>query len=413
MITVIGLGFVGLTTALGFAEKGLKVYGYDNNREKRDLLKNKQIPFHEPSLPEVLEKNINQNFMIVDDLRTAIENSEIIFFCVGTPSDEKGIADLSILNSAIENVLALTRGTAFSLLVIKSTVPPGTTAQIERKFKQPGSNNGNIYFANNPEFLREGHAWKDFVYPDRIVIGSNDEIVREKLNKVYGVFQSKIHFVTLNDAEFIKYLSNSLLATLISFSNEMSMIADAIGEIDIKKSFNILHEDTRWFGQPANMSTYVYPGCGYGGYCLPKDTMALYEKAKEFGVDAEILGNVIKTNDKIKDHVIKKITTDFSGKNIGILGLSFKPNSDDVRESAAFFIGGELIKRGYNIIAHDPMAIPVFQLNYKLPFSYVNEIKDLMVKSDRIVLLTAWSDYKNIKTDYPDKNILDFRYYLS
>jgi UDPglucose 6-dehydrogenase len=285
MITVLGLGFVGLTTGLGFAKKGFNTYGFDVDVERLNSLKNYNIPFHEPHLEDVLRETNNKTFSLETDFETAIKESEAIFLCVGTPSKEDGSADLKYIYAAIEQVLAVETD-KFQVIITKSTVPPSTVSTkvipfVKEKLSQ--FPNRKIGFASNPEFLREGYCWEDFIEPDRIVIGVDDEESKSVLDKIYQPFNAPIHYVTYNSAEFIKYLSNTLLSTMISYSNEMSMIANHIGDIDIPKAFRILHEDKRWYGTPAGMSKYVYPGCGYGGYCLPKDTSALVQASIEHG----------------------------------------------------------------------------------------------------------------------------------
>ena len=277
MITVVGLGFVGLTTALGFSQKNFQVYGYDVDRYRIALIKKCQIPFYEPHLGKACESYLGNNFIISDSLQEAVSKSEVIFICVGTPNGEEESTDLTYLYNAIEETLKGFDKDDYKVLVIKSTIPPSTTQDKIKPFVEKfGFSVGkDIGLANNPEFLREGYAWDDFVYPDRIVIGVEDEKTIGILNHYYKPFAAPIHKVSLNTGEFIKYLSNTLLSSLISYSNEMSMVANNIGGIDIPKAFKILHEDKRWFGKPAKMTSYVYPGCGFGGYCLPKDTMAI------------------------------------------------------------------------------------------------------------------------------------------
>ena len=416
MITVLGLGFVGLTTALGFAEKGFKVYGYDVNKEKISLISNKTLPFHEEGLAEILEKNLNKNFVITNDLKLAIENSKIIFLCVGTPSDEEGKADLKYIKLAIDDILNNLSGENKKIIVVKSTIPPSTTKKdirnyIETKGYVVGK---DIYLANNPEFLREGHAWQDFIQPDRIVIGSEDEYSKTEMEKIYKSFNAPIHFVSLNTGEFIKYLSNTLLSTLISYSNEMSMIASVVGDIDIQKSFKILSEDKRWTGSPAAMSTYAYPGCGFGGYCLPKDTLAMAFKAKEYGMEAKILNNVLDVNSNIKSFWVDKISKEIDAKSgIGFLGLSFKPCSDDIRQTPAKEIIELFIEKGFNnICAYDPLANELFDKTYSLPIVYKNTIAEVCNDSDVIIILTGWQEFVEKQDLLKNKKVYDLRYIL-
>ena len=249
MITIIGLGFVGLTTALGFCEKGFRVYGIEISQEKVSLLKKFELPFHEPHLKEKLKLHLSENnFVVTTEIKNALDNSEIIMICVGTPSDINGKVDLTQVKNAIKNILSYKKESQFINICIKSTVPPTTCAiEITNLIEEEGYVIGkDIGLCNNPEFLREGYAWDDFIKPDRIVIGSNDDVSKKSLNKIYKSFNSEIHNVNLNTAEFLKYSSNTLLATLISFSNELQMIAMTIGDIDIKRSFQLLHKDKRW-----------------------------------------------------------------------------------------------------------------------------------------------------------------------
>lgn len=416
MIAVIGLGFVGLTTALGFSEKGNKVVGFDVNGERTDLISQKILPFYEAGMQEVLEKNLNNNFKIAKSLEEAVKNSKVIFLCVGTPSDDNGKADLKYIKSAIDGILKVTEKDDRKIIVIKSTIPPSTTGEeivpyIENKGFKVGK---DIFLANNPEFLREGHAWDDFINPDRIVIGANDDYTKETMDSIYKNFGVPVHFVSLNTGEFIKYLSNTFLATLISYSNEMSMIADSIGGIDIKSAFKIFHEDKRWFGSPANMQSYAYPGCGFGGYCLPKDTLALAEKSEEYGYNAKILRDVLAVNSEIKPHWISKISHEVSkSSKIAILGLSFKPESDDVRQTPALDIINLLIKEGYsNITAYDPVASELFGKTYKLPISYAKTLNDVLESADAVIICTGWKEFIQNKELLRNKKVYDLRYVL-
>ena len=416
MITVVGLGFVGLTTALGFAQKGNKVFGYDINKEKTEIISNKKLPFYEAGLQEVLKENLGGNFVILDSLGEAVKNSKIIIMCVGTPSDNQGRADLKFIKSALDTILLYINKEDKKIIITKSTIPPSTTAKeiipyIENKGFKVGE---DIFVANNPEFLREGHAWDDFINPDRIVIGTNDKYTQDVMSKIYENFNVPIHFVTLNTGEFIKYLSNTFLATLISYSNEMSMIADSIGGIDIKSAFKIFHEDKRWFGNPANMQSYAYPGCGFGGYCLPKDTQALVQKAYEYNYDSKILKSVLNVNSEIKPHWIDKITDGVKAdENITVLGLSFKPESDDVRQTPAYDIIKLLLDRGFkNIIAYDPLANKIFNDIYNLPIKYAKDLNEAVKVSSAIVITTGWKEFSENKKLFENKNVYDLRYVL-
>ncbi len=419
MVGVIGLGFVGLTTALGIAYKGLDVFGFDVDKGKINSIKNRVPPFYEPHLQDILTHTLYTKFHICNSLREVIDNSEVIIYCVGTPNTNDGSSDLQYLLRAIDDSLPIIKRyfhKSYKVIVIKSTVPPTTTKYVVRNIiEQMGFKIGdNIGLANNPEFLREGYAWEDFINPDRIIIGVEDKNSCELLEKIYRPFNSPIYVISYNGAEFVKYLSNTLLATMISFSNEMSMIADYIGEIDIPLSFKVLHQDKRWFGAPAPMTSYVYPGCGFGGYCLPKDLEAIYHQALTFGYDASLLKSVSAINDKIKQFVVDKISSIVKKEdNIGILGLSFKPNSDDVRETPAKYIIKLLLDKGFRkIFAYDPLAIDNFKNKYNLPIQYIYDLDSIVNLVDTLVILTGWDEFKYGKPKFQGKTVIDFRYIL-
>ena len=417
MISVLGLGYVGLTTALGFSEKGFQVYGYDTDQSRLARIREGHIPFHEPKLREACKKYIGGHFYVTETLKQAVEKGEIIFLCVGTPEKKEGSADLSYLCSAIKQILQGIDKASFKVLVIRSSVPPPMTSRIIKPLiEEHGFIVGkDIGLANNPEFLREGYAWSDFVHPDRVVIGVEDNKSKERLKEIFKPFQAPIYTVSLNTGEFIKYLSNTLLSTLISFSNEMSILANTIGEIDIPESFHILHQDKRWFGHPANMTSYVYPGCGFGGSCLPKDTKAIYHLSKSNGLAPTILKGVIDTNERVKNYVVTQLIKDISPETaIGILGLSFKPGSDDIRETPAKDIICKLISKGYrNIYAYDPLAIDGFRKTYDIDIKYIYNLEDLLEKVDHVVILTAWEEFKEKQSLFDQKKLFDFRYFIN
>lgn len=245
-ITVFGLGFVGLTTALGFAHFGCKVYGVDVDESRKNILRGGRLPFLEPHMDEILNAHLDKNFFVTDDVASAVSDSEIIFYCVGTPYGEDGSADLKYLFAAIDTTIDSVADKNFRVLVTKSTIPPSTTAERIFPYVQLKCGDKNFAVANNPEFLREGHCWDDFINADRIVIGTDDVRAKKILTELYAPMNIPIKCVTPSTGEFIKYLSNTLLATLISFSNEMAQIADTIGGIDVAEAFKILHMDKRW-----------------------------------------------------------------------------------------------------------------------------------------------------------------------
>ena len=417
VITVFGLGFVGLTTSLGFAEYGHTVYGVEISEGRLDTIRQGKLPFLEPGLDEALTRHLNKRFLPIgiEDLEEAVRQSDCVYYCVGTPYGKDGQADLTYLFGAIEQTLAERPQDRYQVLVVKSTIPPSTTSQkiipfIEEKGLKVGTDLG---VANNPEFLREGHCWDDFMNADRIVLGVSDDRSANMLRQVYATVKEPVFCVSLNTGEFIKYLSNTLLATLISYSNEMSIVADTIGGIDTAEAFRILHMDKRWGG--ATMASYVYPGCGYGGYCLPKDTNALYAVTRTAGFDAQILHHVIDTNDHMPSFIAQKIIRAIGNdkeQRIGILGLSFKPGSDDVRDTPSAKIIKALIDAGYkNICGYDPVAIKEKKKYYPLPIDYVTSYADILGQAQSLVITTAWPEFANVR-ERTDKPVVDCRYML-
>jgi UDPglucose 6-dehydrogenase len=414
-ITVIGLGFVGLTTALGFAEKNNKVYGFDIDNQKINNLKSGKLPFVEPGLDKALARHINENFIISTDVKASVEKSDFIFICVGTPSGENGEADLKYIYNAIDMFSSVLLDGKYRVIVIKSTIPPSTTSKkVIPYLNDNGLNPGDLFsIANNPEFLREGNCWDDMMNSDRIVCGVMNQQAEQMLKLLYSSFKAPFFAVSLNTGEYIKYLSNTLLSTMVSYANEMSKIADAIGGIEVKEAFEILHLDKRWNG--AIMASYVYPGCGYGGYCLPKDTKALYANALSNGYESLLLKNVSSINDsmpKVMTNKIKRIAK--PSDKIGILGLSFKPGSDDVRDSSSAKIINLLLDSGYcNILAFDPLANKSFEEEYNIShIIYYDDVHRLCEKTDILVLVTAWEEFAGINKKYPEIPIIDCRYFL-
>ncbi len=414
MIGVVGLGFVGLTTALGFSESGVLTTGFDINDSKLDLIKSGKIPFYEPDLKEALSRNLGKNFFIAGSIDQLIDNSDIIFLCVGTPKDSQGGADLSQIKSVFDVIAKREIEHDKKIVLIKSTVPPSTTdAMQEYIYAKNLKLKDKILVGMNPEFLREGHAWEDFMNPDRIVVGINgSEENREKIMEIYLGFKKNVIFTNSRTAEFLKYLSNTLLSTLISYSNEMSMVAKKIGEIDVEKAFKLLHLDKRFSGNPANIVSYIYPGCGYGGYCLPKDTEAIAKLSTDLGFRPELLESNLLMNSKIMDFLLSDFIDEHKDRSIriGILGLAFKPNSDDIRETPALHCIKILQNEGYhNITAYDPMAMTNFAQTYpKLGIAYSENVIDLLSKSTVIFILTAWSEFAEL--DFTNKSVYNLRY---
>lgn len=415
MVTVVGLGFVGLTTALGFAEYGHKVYGIEANTDRMATIRGGKPPFLEPGLDAALTRHLGKNFIPTDDWEEAVANSDYVYYCVGTPYGEDGQADLTYLYGAVEQTLNAIHDDKFRVLVTKSTIPPSTTEKRIIPFLEAHGVKvpEQLGVANNPEFLREGHCWEDFTNADRIVIGVSDTHSEELLRKLYAKEVAPVFCVSLNTGEFIKYLSNTSLACLISYANEMSMAADAIGGIDTATAFRILHMDKRW--QTGTIRTYFYPGCGYGGYCLPKDTNAFYARTKDSGFDGQILKNTIRINDEMPEVTAKRIIQ-VAGKDtgtcIGILGLSFNPGSDDVRDTPSAKIIWALNKAGYqNILVYDPVAMEEFQTHYHLDCRYADTYDELLKQAGTVAITTAWPMFKDVKSR-TNSPVVDCRFML-
>lgn len=414
-VSVVGLGFVGLTTALGFAEYGHTVYGLESDEKRLKQIRTGNLPFYEPDLGEVLRRHLESLFFPTDHWEKAVAESAVIFYCVGTPYSEGGEADLTFLFQAIQQTLDAIHDQWSRVLVVKSTIPPSTTEKRIIPFLEQHNVCVPEQFgvANNPEFLREGHCWEDFIHADRIVLGVCDARSEEVLCKLYAKAEIPICCVSPSTGEFIKYLSNTSLACLISYANEMSLLADAIGGIDVAGAFRVLHMDKRW--QTGTIRSYFYPGCGYGGYCLPKDTSALYGVAKSYGFEGRILEQVIALNDQMPAAAAKRIIR-AAGKDkaicIGILGLSFNVGSDDVRDAPSAKIIQNLNEAGYqNIVAYDPVAMNGFQKQYQLSCRYLAGYEQILEAADLFAVVTAWPDFHTLPS-LTSKPIIDCRYAL-
>jgi len=408
-IAVMGLGFVGLTTALGLAEKGHAVLGYDPDKEKISELASGKVSLYEPNLTEALSRHFGGNFNILTTLEKAAADTQAIFICVGTPCGDDGAVDLRYMFSALDMLEPMLRHGSFKgVIIIKSTVPPGTAKTKIIPYLR--KKNIAAPVVSNPEFLREGYCWNDFMNPDRIVCGTEDPAAAEVIKDVYKDFKAPIITTSLNTAEFIKYLSNNMLANMISFSNEMSMIANAIGDISVKQAFETLHLDWRW--NDAGMRHYVYPGCGFGGYCLPKDLEAMIAHAKNYGITPALLESVQTVNRSMPSFFANKITADIS-ENIGVLGLSFKPKSGDVRSTPAADIISTLLKKGYkSLYVYDPEAKEAFQKEFSFPVNYCESVDEVCKQAKTVIIVTAWPQFKGIDKQWLDVKFIDGRYML-
>ena len=399
-ITVVGTGYVGLVGAACLAEVGNHVLGLDVNAEKIRILKEGGIPIHEPGLLEIVRRNVeNGRLSFTTNIEEAVHFGEVQFIAVGTPPDEDGSADLQYVTEAARNIGRFM--TSAKVIVDKSTVPIGTgdkvTAAVAEELKK---RNVDIHYSvvSNPEFLKEGAAVEDFMRPERIVIGTEDPKAIEVMKQVYAPFQrnhERLVVTNLRSAELIKYAANSMLATRISFMNELANLAEIVGA-DIEMVRQGIGSDPR-IGYH-----FLYPGCGYGGSCFPKDVKALIKTAKDVaGFDLKLLKAVEEVNDLQKFVLPKKIKKQFGeslkGKHFALWGLAFKPNTDDMREASSRVLIDELIKAGATITAYDPVAMDegkrIFKDEKNLTFADTQD--EALKNADALIIVTEWTEFRS------------------
>jgi len=398
-LAIVGSGYVGLVTGACFAEMGNKVICVDNDDLKISNLKNGIIPIWEPGLELMISRNLNEKrICFTTDLGNAVYNSEIIFIAVGTPQNEDGSADLQYVLKVAEDIASNIN--EYKIIVLKSTVPVGTSDKVETLISNIIKNRGiQIAFdiVSNPEFLKEGAAIEDFMKPDRIIIGSNSETAISLMKKLYSPFNVKsdrIIVMTPRSSEMTKYAANAMLATKISFINEIALLCEYY-KADISEVRQGIGSDNR-IGYK-----FLYPGVGYGGSCFPKDVKALIQMAKDKGINPEILIAVEKRNSEQKKFLYYKIIEQFGedlhGFTFGIWGLSFKPQTDDMREAPSIVIIKHLLNSGAKIKAYDPVAI--FEAQKYLPPSeqliYVYDQYEAIEDVDALLLITEWFQFRN------------------
>ncbi|MFJ1430426.1 UDP-glucose dehydrogenase family protein [Capnocytophaga canimorsus] len=417
-IAVIGTGYVGLVSGACFAEMGNKVICVDVNAEKIEKLKKGIIPIYEPGLETMVLDNIaNKNLFFTTDLSQAIADVEIAFIAVGTPMGDDGSADLQYVLSVAKSIGQTMQGEL--IVVDKSTVPVGTAdkvkATIETELNKRGVN-FEFHVVSNPEFLKEGKAIQDFMKPDRVVIGSDSQYAMDKMKTLYTPFfmqHDRFIGMDIRSAEMTKYAANAMLATKISFMNEIANICERVGA-DVNKVRIGIGSDNR-IGY-----SFIYPGCGYGGSCFPKDVLALKKLAEEVEYNAELIQSVDNVNNRQKvvvaEKIIKKYGENLSGKTFAIWGLAFKPETDDMREAPAIYIIKELVKRGAKIQAYDPKAIHEAQAFYLkgIDVQYLESKYDALKGADAMILLTEWKefrvpDFEEIAKHLKEKVIFDGR----
>lgn len=404
-IAIIGSGYVGLVAGACFAEMGNHVNCIDKDSSKINNLKKGKIPIYEPGLTKLIKDNIKkENIYFTQDLEFGIKDVEIVFIAVGTPMGEDGSADLKHVISVAKEIGEKMQNDI--IVVNKSTVPVGTADKVHKIIKielEARSSNLSFDVVSNPEFLKEGAAINDFMMPDRVVIGAHNDGSINKMKELYSpFFRTNNRFISMDirSAEMTKYAANAMLATKISFMNEIANICEKVGA-DVNNVRIGIGSDNR-IGY-----SFIYPGCGYGGSCFPKDISALTKLATEVNYNAELIDAVENINNRQKFVVSNKVITrfgeDLSNYTFAIWGLSFKPETDDMREAPSLYVINELIKKGATINAYDPKATNEAKSHYlkNLPINYFEHKYDALEDSDALIILTEWKEFRS-----PDFNKL-------
>jgi UDPglucose 6-dehydrogenase len=390
-IAVIGTGYVGLVTGACFAEFGVDVTCVDIDAEKIARLSAGEMPIYEPGLEQLVTKNMQSGRLIfTTDIKQAVEQALVIFLAVGTPPKSDGSPDLSFVEAAANSVADHMNG--YKVIVTKSTVPIGTGEYLRKLIRERQRSRLNFGIVSNPEFLREGAAINDFMRPDRVVLGSRDDeaiaIMRDLYRPLY-LIEAPFVLTSLEAAELTKYAANAFLATKISFINEIANLCESIG-CDV-------HDVARAIGMDRRIgSKFLHPGPGFGGSCFPKDTQALASVAREFGRDSMIVDAVIEVNRRQREAMvpkIEKLVGDLKGKTIAILGLAFKPETNDMREAPAIDIITGLLERGATVQAYDPVAMS--EAAEVLPqVNYAADEYEAVTNADALVFVTEWNQFR-------------------
>ncbi|HHJ10461.1 MAG TPA: UDP-glucose/GDP-mannose dehydrogenase family protein [Bacteroidetes bacterium] len=419
-ITVVGTGYVGLVTGTCFADTGVQVHCIDIDERKVKQLNEGKSPIYEPGLEPMIQRNMEKGRLFFStDLKPSLEESEVIFIAVGTPPDEDGSADLQHVLKVASQVGKYM--TDYMVVVTKSTVPVGTARLVKKTIKETLENRGkDISFdvVSNPEFLKEGNAVQDFLKPDRIVIGVDSEKAKTVMRRLYKPFLLNNHpilFMDIPSAEMTKYTANAMLATKISFMNEIANLCERVGA-----SVEMVRKGIG--SDPRIGNKFIYPGTGYGGSCFPKDVKALIKTARDNHYQLKILEAVEDVNEHQKSVLFSKISKHFKdklkGKTFGIWGLSFKPLTDDIREAPSLVLIGKLLEAGANIKAYDPAAINQAKRVLGNKITYSQDPYDTLVNADALVLVTEWPEFRlpnfrviskllNQKVIFDGRNIFD------
>lgn len=403
-IAFIGHGYVGLVTAAVFADLGNTVIVVGRTKEKIDALNQGKVPFFEPGLEELVTRNISAGRLSFTlDYRKAVEPSQIVFICVGTPPKPSGEADLTSVFSAAESIAKSLIG--YKVVVTKSTVPPGTNAKVAEILNTHKTNGASFAIASCPEFLREGTAISDTLHPDRIIIGTTSKRAEQMLVELHKPIGGKLVLANVETAELIKYASNAFLSTKISFANAIAMLSEKVGA-DAKIVLDGVGLDKR-IGR-----SFLYPGIGYGGSCFPKDVKALIAIADSYRYDFALLKSVDNVNKDAYRHFLAKVRKhfhdDLSGKTIAVLGLSFKPNTDDMREAPSIPIIRELVDAGAKIQAFDPVAMENAKPHLPDSVVFMESAYDATRQADAVLVLTEWNEFQQLDFLKLAKNMKSF-----
>ena len=397
-IAIVGTGYVGLVSGTCFADTGINVTCVDVDAAKIERLQKGEIPIYEPGLDELVKKNVAAGRLkFTTDLASVLNEQDIVFSAVGTPPDEDGSADLKYVLQVARTIGQHIN--KYLVVVTKSTVPVGTAKKVRQAIEEELQKRGvNIEFdvASNPEFLKEGNAIKDFMSPDRVVVGVESEKAKKALTRLYKPFlinNFRVIFMDIPSAEMTKYAANSMLATRISFMNDIANLCERVGA-DVNMVRAGIGSDTR-IGRK-----FLYAGCGYGGSCFPKDVKALIKTADQNGYSMEVLKAVERVNERQKGVLFEKLVKAFGsvealrGKTIAMWGLSFKPETDDMRESTALVMIEKLLKAGCNIRAYDPIAMEECRRRIGEKVTYCRDMYDAVLDADALLLLTEWKEFR-------------------
>lgn len=394
-IAIVGTGYVGLVSGACFSEMGINVTCVDIDRSKIDRLLNNEIPIYEPGLDDLVKRNVEAGRLhFTTDLTTCLDNVEVVFSAVGTPPGEDGSADLKYV---LEVARTFGRNIKkYTILVTKSTVPVGTAKRVKAAIQEELDKRGvdiDFEVASNPEFLKEGAAIKDFMSPDRVVVGVESERAEKVMIKLYRPFLTnnfRVYFMDILSAEMTKYAANAMLATRISFMNDIANLCDKVGA-DVNMVRKGIGTDTRIGGK------FLYAGCGYGGSCFPKDVKALAHTGREHGCVMGVIEAVEAANERQKSIVYDKLKQqlgDLRGRTVALWGLAFKPETDDMREAPALVIIDKLINDGVNVKVYDPVAMPECKRYIGDAVTYCKDIYDTVIDADALVLVTEWKQFR-------------------